>query len=157
MKKALFLTIFAFSFFLPLEAKQARGPVFILHARRGSILPLKDPSLAKLIMNQVDQTVPFVYSHPTRRVGVEKISKFLQRWQSGKKLEYDRDPPDAYLLFYDEKNRDNTQLFIELLDMEFEEEIGVLIFKIRSLTDQPLEKRLTGEMTLFVDCFPFCL
>lgn len=141
---------------LSADGRKTQGPVFILHSDKGS-LQMVGKYEALLLMQEVDQTVPFVYSHPVRRIGAEHLTEFMRVWAAGGQLQYDKDPPDAHLLYYDTHEGDYVDFFIELLDTSYEADMNSLTFKIRFFNDRVPNKEDLGEVTLFVDCFPYCV
>lgn len=135
--------------------REAQGPVYIIHSDEGSLL--RDGKKGGLlIMQQVDQTVPFVYSHPRRRVGAEHLPDFMRVWASGNQLQFNNDLPDAHLLYYNSSIGDYINLLVELTELDYNEKQNSIQFKILFKEENPTVKEDLGEVTLFVDCFPFC-
>ena len=137
-------------------SKKAQGPVYIIHSDEGS-LTMTHESEAVLELKEVDQTVPYVFSHPVRKIGAERLPEFMRVWTAGGKLQYDKDPPDAHLLYYDKSLGDYIDLFVELLETSYDEDMRSISFRIHIFTENPKIKENLGEVTLFVDCFPFCV
>ncbi|MCP5469444.1 MAG: hypothetical protein H7A36_02945 [Chlamydiales bacterium] len=141
------------------KSKSAQGPIYIIHSQQGQLTPTGDGREGMLDLSQVDETVPFVYSHPVRRVGAQRLDEFLRIWAAGGKLQYTNDPPDAHLLYYDEHKDAYTNILIEILhiDGNRDDDNEALSFEIRCLEEDRLKGEILGEVTLFIDCFPFCI
>ena len=158
MKKWLFYATLLLFFKTPVMAqvRLAEGPVYIIHSDAGA-LQIESDDKAVLIMSDIDQTVSYVYSHPKRRIGAELLPEFMLIWASGNKLQYDKDPPDAHLLYYYSPKIGFVDLFIELLDVNYNQKENTIHFELHFLSKPEHIKENLGEVTLFVDCFPFCV
>ncbi|MCH9610210.1 MAG: hypothetical protein S4CHLAM81_06760 [Chlamydiales bacterium] len=152
MRRILFLSLLLFLS----AARQAQGPVYIIHADQG-MLEMKSKQTAILMLEEVDQTVPFIYSHPVRRVGAQNLTEFMRVWAAGDRLQYENDPPDAHLFYYDARGGDYVDLLVELTSVAYTEGATSMSFELRFLSDQPDIKENLGEVTLFIDCYPFCI
>lgn len=157
MQKSIFCALFLlFPIVGFAQHKAAQGPVYIIHSDSGS-LQMKENNGAVLMLNDIDQTVPFVYSHPKRRIGAQILPEFMRIWASGNKLQFDEDPPNAHLLYYYSPKIGFVDLFVELLQVNYNEKENHIRFDLRFLQKPEHIKENLGEVTLFVDCFPFCV
>ncbi len=154
MKKLLICALFLIS--VTAFAREIRGPVYIIHADVG-LFRMINESEGMLILDNLSQTVPFVNNQKTFKIGARRLTEFMNIWAAGGKLHYNDDPPDAQLLYYNQIKAAYVELLVELVEISFSENMSSITFKVNFFQQASSIPNELGEVTLFVDCFPFCI
>jgi|GEM_PF-5468202 len=153
MKKILIFALFLLS--VTGFAREKGGPVYIMHADVG-LFRMINESEGMLILHNLSQTVPFVNNEQTLKIGARRLTEFMNIWAAGGKLRYD-DPPDAQLLYYSNLKATYIDFLVELTEISFSEDMSSITFKVNFFQEASSIPNELGEVTLFIDCFPFCI
>ena len=137
------------------RAREDVHPIYILHCNKAEFNPIGKQQ-AVLILHSPDQTVPYIYSQPTRRVGAERLVEFMRVWAPNGILQYDQEPPTGHLLYFDKHKREYINLLISIQNAEYNQDVTSLSFQLGFFIEDPYIPENIGEVTLFIDCFPYC-
>ena len=127
--------------------KEQQQLLFILHATHGYY------ANGKLTLTNISPAVSYFSDRPFRRAGTMEMAHFLDAWTTDKReSNFTTNPPNAGLVFFEEQGKKYSEISLELMSPEYDENKGVLIFDVRFLDNKELpNNKQMDEVSVFVD------
>lgn len=128
------------------QKKEKQNLLFIIHATKGHY------ANGTLTLMQTNSAVAYFSDRPQRHAGMVALPKVLEAWSSNLPDSWEKSPPNAGLVFFEDHNDQYSEIPIELKAPKYNQDQGVLTFQVRPLTEKQIpDNKQLNEVILFID------